>query len=106
MAKFIPVGQTSNYHGSPAERQVYEAFKQLSDDYVVFYSVKWGRETKYGHYQKGEADFLLFDPTRGFLVIEVKGGGIKRDEDGQWFSIDHDGTEYKLNYSYFMKRPV
>jgi len=99
MAKFIPVGQTGNYHGSPAERQVYEAFKQLPDDYIVFYSVKWGRETKYGYYQKGEADFLLFDPTRGFLVIEVKGGGIKRDADGQWFSIDHDGAEYKLNYS-------
>lgn len=99
MAKYIPVGQTGNYHGSPAERQVYEAFKQLPDDYIVFYSVKWGRESYRGLYQKGEADFLLFDPTRGFLVIEVKGGGIKRDEDGQWYSVDHDDTEHKLNYS-------
>lgn len=98
MAKFIPVGQTGNYHGSLAERQVYEAFKKLPDDYIVFYSVKWGRENARGFYQKGEADFLLYDPTRGFLVIEVKGGGIKRDGDGYWYSISHDGSEHILNY--------
>ena len=97
MAIFIPVGQTGDYHGSPGELMVYDSFKKLPDEYYVFYSVKWGKQNR-GYYQKGEADFLLFDPSRGFLVVEVKGGGIRRDDDGQWFSIDHDGNEYALRY--------
>lgn len=98
MAKFIPVGQAGNYHGSPGERMVYNSFKKLPDDYCVFYSVKWGRETR-GYYQTGEADFLVFDPRRGFLVVEVKSGGIKRNHDGHWFSISRDGSEHQLKCS-------
>lgn len=98
MAIFIPVGQTGDFHGSRGEMMVYEAFKKLPDEYIVFYSVKWGED--YGrNYRKGEADFLVFDPTRGFLVIEVKSGGIKRDSNGAWFSIDRNGNEHWLNYS-------
>ena len=95
MARFIPVGQTDDYHGSAAERRVYNAFKKLSDNYCIFYSVKWGRDHN-GHYQKGEADFLVFDPSRGFLVIEVKGGGIKRDQYGHWYSVNKNGIEHQL----------
>ena len=98
MAIFIPVGQTGEYHGSNGEKRVYSSFKKLPDSYCVFYSVKWGNERQ-GHYQKGEADFLVFDPARGLLVIEVKGGGIKRDRDGQWYSIDRDSVEHPLKCS-------
>ena len=94
MARFIPVGQVTDYHGSPAERRVYSAFKQLPDDYCVFYSVRWGKDHN-GHYQKGEADFLVFDPSRGFLVIEVKGGGVEC-EGGHWFSTSRKGERYLL----------
>ena len=78
---------------------VYEAFKKLPDDYIVFYSVKWGEEGFDRKYRKGEADFLVFDPSRGFLVIEVKTGGIKRAGDGRWFIIDRNGKEHQLAYS-------
>lgn len=97
MARFIPVGQVGDYHGSAAERRVYNAFKKLPDDYCVFYSVRWGKDYK-GRYRKGEADFLLFDPTRGFLVIEVKGGGV-RSKDGRWYTIDRNGAGHSLLYS-------
>lgn len=99
MATFIPVGQTGDYHGSEGEMMVYEAFKKLPDDYIVFYSVKWGEEGFDRKYRKGEADFLVFDPSRGFLVIEVKTGGIKRVEDGRWFVVDRYGREHQLMYS-------
>ena len=99
MAKFIPVGQTGDYHGSVGEMMVYDAFKKLSDDFIVFYSVRWGEE-KFGRkYRNGEADFLVFDPRRGFLVIEVKTGGIERNSDGAWFVITHNGERKPLNYS-------
>ena len=94
MARFIPVGQVTDYHGSTAERRVYNAFKQLPDNYCVFYSVRWGKDHN-GYYQKGEADFLLFDPSRGFLVIEVKGGGIE-SKGGRWFSTDRKGGRHQL----------
>lgn len=97
MARFIPVGQVTDYHGSAAEQRVYNAFKQLPDDYCVFFSVRWGKEYN-KHYQKGEADFLVFDPSRGFLVIEVKGGGIE-SKDGRWYSTDRNGTKNPLSCS-------
>lgn len=99
MATFIPVGQTGDYHGSEGEMMIYEAFKKLPDSYIVFYSVKWGEEGFSKRYRNGEADFLVFDPARGFLVIEVKTGGIKRNDDGRWFVIDRNGEEHQLLYS-------
>ena len=76
---------------------VYDAFKKLPNDYFVFYSLNWGKEYN-GKYQKGEADFLVFDPSRGFLVVEVKGGGIKCDKRWDWYSIDSSGHEHRLRY--------
>lgn len=99
MATFIPVGQTGDYHGSEGEMMIYEAFKKLPDSYIIFYSVKWGEEGFSKRYRNGEADFLVFDPARGFLVIEVKTGGIKRNDDGRWFVIDRNGEEHQLLYS-------
>lgn len=97
MAHFIPVGQIDDYHDSRGERMVYDAFKKLPNDYFVFYSLNWGKEYN-GKYQKGEADFLVFDPSRGFLVVEVKGGGIKCDRRWDWYSIDSRGNEHRLRY--------
>jgi len=97
MAIFIPVGQTGNYHGSRGEELVYEALGKLPDDYYVFYSVKWGEEVFGRKYHKGEADFLIFDPRRGFLVIEVKTGGVRRESDGRWIITRHDGVENTLS---------
>jgi len=39
---------------------------------------------------EGEVDFLVLDPDRGFLGLEVKGGGVGRDSDG-WFRTDPSG---------------
>ena len=38
---------------------------------------------------EGEADFLILDPARGFICLEVKGGQeIGRDTEG-WYSVPH-----------------
>ncbi len=73
---------------SQAERRLYDAFYTgLSNDYVVFHSVAWlARDPRSGA-QDGEADFIVVHPTRGMLVIEVKGGRILYDGSlGQWYS--------------------
>ena len=44
---------------------------QLPDRVLVYHSVR----TLNDRMVEGEADFVLFDPDGGMLVIEVKGGG-------------------------------
>jgi len=76
---------------SHAERRLYDVFRDsLPDDYVVFHSVAWQvRDTRSGA-QDGEADFVVVNPQRGVLVIEVKGGSIGYDGvTSQWFSNEY-----------------
>lgn len=73
---------------SNAERTLYNAFQsQLTNSYVVFHSVAWlARDTRNGA-RDGEADFVICHPTKGLVVLEVKGGAIRYDGViGQWYS--------------------
>ena len=73
---------------SQAERKLYDVLREgLPNDYAVFHSVAWlARDPRSGA-QDGEADFVVAHPTRGVLVIEVKGGRILYDGAlGQWYS--------------------
>lgn len=75
-----------------SEAQFYRACReQLPERDLVYYSVRMLNESMV----EGEADFVLFDPERGMLVIEVKGGGVSYDPDtGQWHSIDRKGIKH------------
>ena len=68
-----------------AEKQAFNAFSQLADDWTVIYSLSWhgNRNQKTGD---GEADFLLIHPRYGFMIAEIKGGSEIRVTDGEWFS--------------------
>lgn len=88
MAQMIPP-MPENFNGSPGEQRVFRVLRALPDDVTVLYSLRWvnsgysksnGRKLK----PQGEGDFVLIDPNRGILVIEVKGGEV-RCELGQWF---------------------
>jgi hypothetical protein len=87
----------SDFNNSEGERAVFEALRELSDRYSVFYSVAWlnprSRRTNEFHSRlQGEADFLLVDPNRGLLVIEVKSGGI-RHANRQWYQTNTSTQE-------------
>ena len=45
MARIIPK-DVMYFNTSYGEKQVYEALKKLSDEYVVFYSVQWQQKDK------------------------------------------------------------
>ena len=67
---------------SHAERAVYEALsKQLPKGWYAWHSVRV-RTTAIGD---AEADFIVADPKRGALILEVKGGKIEQ-RDGLWYS--------------------
>ncbi len=75
-----------NYDCTATEREVYEAFKdQLPEKYQVFYSIRWFETNEENKRVDSECDFLVFDPSFGFLTIEVKGGLGIEIENGRWF---------------------
>lgn len=64
---------------SHAELAVYDALKACSAEGLVFHSLR----LRDGQGFEGEGDFVLAHPTRGLLVLEVKGGRIELS-DGLW----------------------
>ena len=70
-----------------SERKVFTAFERhLPRDWTVFHSRRFVLPRQGGGPTESELDFLVIDPARGILGLEVKGGiEIGRDEEG-WYS--------------------
>ena len=88
MAIMIPdVAPDQIVHGS--EREVYIALRdQLPDVYRVVHSLPWlrpDRDAIDAQLREGEADFVIFHPNYGLLVLEVKGGEEMFARGPQWF---------------------
>lgn len=89
MAVMHPVDM-ENYDCTATERELYEALRdQLPEKYQVFYSIRWFETNEENRRVDSECDFLVFDPSFGFLTIEVKGGDGIQIEDGRWFLNQH-----------------
>jgi hypothetical protein len=70
---------------SHAELRVYGALaKQLPRGWTAWHSLRMRRSGA----ADCEADFVIADPGRGLLVLEVKGGHIEQ-RDGHWYSNKH-----------------
>lgn len=91
MARMLPdIDPSQLQHTS--EEPVYVALRdQLSDDYVVLHSYPWLRPWRGDALLEGEADFVVLHPTRGILVLEVKGGETIRHDGHRWFRDTKDG---------------
>lgn len=87
MARMIPA-TVRDFHGSEGEERAFYALRGLPEEVTVIHSFRWlhpggarGVNTKMR--AQGEGDFVLFDRTKGVLVIEVKGGDVWC-ESGEW----------------------
>jgi len=80
-----------------SEQRLVDALKeQLPDRFVLLPALRFLRPASGPHpAHEGDADVLVLDPDRGFIVIEVKGGGVGRD-DGGWHSIDQFGHRHEI----------
>lgn len=87
MAIMIPKETKLDFNDSLGEQRVYEALVALPDNYIIFHSVRWNKKYVNGKVQWGESDFVIFNPERGLLVVEVKSGGISC-KDGKWFQTN------------------
>ncbi len=83
---------------SSAEKHLYDLFRSnLGDDWRVYYSrTLSSRESSSGH-KDNEIDFVLYHPSYGLIVIEVKGGRISYDaEKGVYFSINRHDEKFRI----------
>src|SRR5262245_42806834 len=92
MAKLYPSEISPDAPGS--ERTVFNGLKALDDGWLIFHSVAW-QSKRGGRQGDGEADFILVNPARGVLILEVKGGGV-RVSDGTWTTIDGRGDVHAI----------
>jgi hypothetical protein len=69
--------------------------EQLPEPHVVYRNVAWLTKADGDEPRDGEADFVVAHPELGILVIEVKGGGIRRTG-GRWESVDRGGTTHAI----------
>lgn len=77
MAYMIPPDRPMHGPGHESERLVFDALAEgLPDDYFVYPRLAYVDASR-GAY--GEADFVILHRTGGFLVVECKGHGVKRD---------------------------
>src|SRR3546814_3167284 len=83
---------------STAELRLHAALgAQLADDYLVMHSIAWISRPKGQGPRDGEADFLICHPSRGLLVVEIKGGRIALDyAQREWTSTDRHGVAHPI----------
>lgn len=82
-----------------SEQKVYKALnEQLPHDWLVVHSLEFVKQTsQHNSHGDREADFVIFSPKYGVLVIEVKGGGIEYNEQTkQWYSIDRNQIKHEI----------
>lgn len=81
---------------SKAEAKFYLACReQLEPDILVIHSIAWISTALSSKPRNGETDFTIFDPNGGFIVVEVKGGGVGFDRNaGEWYSIGAGGKSH------------
>lgn len=97
MPQLIPP-QIDINNPSDAEKFIFRKFEQsrLNDDFFVLHSIGLLEHEKKRRW--AEIDFLVIS-TRGLLAIEVKGGGIDRDDKGVWHTKDRNGERHRLSHS-------
>lgn len=102
MAILIPdISKSKVVFPSSAEEQFYHAAAhQLSNEWRVYYSCILSTIESGSGLQEAEIDFVLWHPSTGFIVIEVKGGRIEFDN-GDFYSINRSGEKFRIQNPFF-----
>lgn len=96
MPQMIPSRPVADCAAS--EVKVFEALAAgLPKDWIVIHSRRFVLPAVGSHHSaiECEVDFLILDPSRGYIGLEVKGGEVGRDLEG-WYSIDRFGNHHRI----------
>lgn len=95
MAIMIPM-TIGTFEKASLEDVMFEALKNLPDDYFVFHSFRI-TSVKDGVLNENETDFIIFHPQKGVICLEAKAGHV-RYENGEWLYAKgirmHNGGPY------------
>jgi hypothetical protein len=69
--------------------------RALKPPWALYRNVAWLEKRPGDEPADGEADVVLAHPDLGVMVIEVKGGGVRR-VGGQWESVDGNGNRHEI----------
>lgn len=83
MARMIPAFP-KEFDERSREGDVFRALKKLSDDYYVFHSVTTVGVNDNNEFYERELDFVVANPKKGILAIEVKAGNNIKYEERVW----------------------
>ena len=89
-------GAGSSDTTSDAELDLFDRLNKLPDPFQAFHSITWVGQ---GNRTVGEIDFLIAHPDYGVLVLEVKGGDITVEREGNrniWYSRDYYGNIHEI----------
>jgi Nuclease-related domain/AAA domain len=91
--RMIP--DTVSENASNAERKVFNALRNIarSDSTICLHSLNLPRHT---YKTCCELDFVILGPE-GLYAIEVKGGGVSRNDKGLWEMVDRNGKMHLHN---------
>ncbi len=87
MAVMIPE-KPYQFPAGSLEDVMFEAFKKLPDEYMVFHSFRITK-VKYGTVHESETDFVIFHRAKGILCLEAKAGAVSY-RDGKWVYGDSE----------------
>jgi len=88
----------SGYHVD-SERVVYDKLsRELRDQYHVFHDFMWDDPSLEDSKTAGQIDFVIVQPERGFVTLEVKGGRCNYNpEYRSWNSLDREGAKHQIS---------
>lgn len=87
---------------SDAEKKIYRWFRDdpTTKDWIVLYSL---RIPEHVSLIDGEEDFVVLAPNYGLFALEVKGGRLHVDNEGNWHFIDRNDNENIKNVGPFQQ---
>ena len=77
------------FNPASGEEKIFNALKQLPDDYYVFHSYRVVEIVPEFGLNENEIDFFIFNPNYGCLFLECKNGNIEKTESG-WQYVKND----------------
>ncbi len=81
MARMFPEHGPAKSTTSKAEKRIYALLADtLGDEYAVFHGLRWETREHDDQLVRRESDFVIVAPAHGLLLIEAKGGHIRRSD--------------------------
>lgn len=94
------------FNGSGGEAILFDKLRELPDNFYIFHSARWNEVQRKANFhgpahrfiEWREADFVVYYPPKGLLVVEVKDGLISCTQRSGWLQTNRKtGETYNID---------